>query len=165
MKLSLYWVCVMQHCTVWMLEVDIRSFSEEETDYPFKQVRWKYFSYFQALFYWKIWHWYNQVVLFQFSWRPNSTELILSSSCRWCGLQCCFCGWTLVQLLSLCCGASCCVTDGGGFKIIFGSGSRLIIQTSEYLLVNPSRRMVDRMIEWIVTVFQHAAACWFNPKH
>lgn len=36
---------------------------------------------------------------------------------------------------SLCHGASCCVTDGGGFKIIFGRGTRLNIEASEYRLI------------------------------
>lgn len=40
------------------------------------------------------------------------------------------------HLLSLCAGASCCVNAGGGNKIIFGKGTKLIIQPSKCLLYN-----------------------------
>ena len=39
--------------------------------------------------------------------------------------------WFSSSLLSLCCGASWCVTTSSGFKIIFGSGTRLIVESSE----------------------------------
>lgn len=38
-----------------------------------------------------------------------------------------------VVLEGFSCVVSCCVTSGGGYKMIFGSGTRLIVDTSKFI--------------------------------
>ncbi len=60
------------------------------------------------------------------------------------------------------CVVSCCVTSGGGYKIIFGSGTRLIIDTSKFIHFNGTLKLHILAFLFIFIIFGYRAiACAF----